>query len=496
MLVVRAVDDIPESGIKADSEFKIYLVDAHHHMGREKGHRNTPSGAYDFYAMLWLEIQKMASAMLEDDELAFEPVGVVPPDFASRFFSARESWEQMNHGWLVDRTVVFPYSDDYSKAGPEDRASFSLSNERISGWSTRAPHSTRLIGFCRVDPHDSKKTPHMAINELNRSVNTLGLRGLKLHPLAQLFLDEIEDEITVGLVRRASDLGVTVIFDTRSMRTVDKIANIIERIEGSSKKKRNKPKVVLAHCGMSPGDPQLHEVLSNPSVYGEISSLHGRDLPLLFESASEMIAQEGVHWSEKILFGTDYSFLSFQAAEAILFLLSRDFPGSLEDVRRILGLNSLKLTQTPFYTNRATDRRPVLVSLPDPTSTDFNRLLEIVVSLASSDMWEIRSTDLLHVPGESSEVRAGGKDKGSETKSYVIALQSKSNDEEIHIWVRHDSDKVLSFALLESVPLHSTLLADGWGLDLDAKLLRAHAKYSEVLKDFDEFTRRLSKTLV
>lgn len=45
MLVVRAVDDIPEQRIAKGDEFHLYVVDTHHHMGREKGHRNTPTGA-------------------------------------------------------------------------------------------------------------------------------------------------------------------------------------------------------------------------------------------------------------------------------------------------------------------------------------------------------------------------------------------------------------------------------------------------------------------
>ncbi|MGY5852908.1 MAG: hypothetical protein RTU92_05015, partial [Candidatus Thorarchaeota archaeon] len=64
MLVVRAVESQPEIGIKSGDEFQLYIVDAHHHMGREKSHRNTPSGAYDFYALLWFELQKMAKTLM------------------------------------------------------------------------------------------------------------------------------------------------------------------------------------------------------------------------------------------------------------------------------------------------------------------------------------------------------------------------------------------------------------------------------------------------
>ena len=36
MLIVRATTDIPERGISKGDEFRLYIVDAHHHMGKEK----------------------------------------------------------------------------------------------------------------------------------------------------------------------------------------------------------------------------------------------------------------------------------------------------------------------------------------------------------------------------------------------------------------------------------------------------------------------------
>ena len=60
MLIIRALDDDPKNGIKRGDTFQLYIVDAHHHMGKEKSHRNTPSGSYDFYASLWFEMQKLA----------------------------------------------------------------------------------------------------------------------------------------------------------------------------------------------------------------------------------------------------------------------------------------------------------------------------------------------------------------------------------------------------------------------------------------------------
>ena len=114
MLVVRAVEDQPVRGIKKGDEFRLYIVDAHHHMGREKGHQNTPAGAYEFYAQLWFEMQKKTQSLIDEDNLLFEPVRVEASHLVSKLFQSKSNWSRLDHGWLVDRTIVFPYTDDYS----------------------------------------------------------------------------------------------------------------------------------------------------------------------------------------------------------------------------------------------------------------------------------------------------------------------------------------------------------------------------------------------
>ncbi|MFW9983098.1 MAG: amidohydrolase family protein, partial [Candidatus Thorarchaeota archaeon] len=288
MLVVQAVEDQPHRGIKKGDEFSIYIVDAHHHMGSEKGHKNTPAGAYDFYASLWFEIQKRTQVLKDDDQLLFEPVSLQAPELATRVFKSRTSWNRLDHGWLIDRTIVFPYTDDYSSPEVPGAPSFKVSNDKIASWTSRAPHSTRLIGFSRVNPLDGGQ---IAVNELERSVRDLGLRGLKLHPLAQLFLDSIEDQAVRNVVKRAGELGLPIIFDTRNMKTVVRIKRLVDSM-------RNDPqsgdalrglKIIIAHCGMSPGDSRLYEALKDPIIFGETSTLHDRDVPVLFETASDRL---------------------------------------------------------------------------------------------------------------------------------------------------------------------------------------------------------------
>lgn len=451
MLVVRAVEDIPEQSIKKDDVFHLYLVDAHHHMGREKSHRNTPGGAYDFYQLLWFEMKRLAERAKEQDRLIFEPIEVIPTPFVSRLFSSRDSWQRMMHGWLVDRTVVFPYTDDYAKQGPEGTPSFKVSNDKIAGWTTRAPHSSRLIGFARVDPTDAKTGDvNIAVKELDRAILDLGLRGLKLHPLAQLFIDEIEDEIVRRVVHRASQLRIPVIFDTRNIRTVSRIRQLVQIM-------RDDPiyadsiahlQVIIAHCGMSPASPKLYDVLKDPAFSADTSTLHDQDIPLLFEMASERM-QSTRRWSEGLLFGTDYSFLSVQAAELILATLSRDFPGDLSDAQRILGGNTLSLVQKPFSSSIDSKISSKQLACPNIDGNARVAVEDFLIHAMHENEWDLSSLDLMipprHTWPQIRSVQNGGYN-GVHLDSYIVTLKSKEDNYEIHLWVRENPGDILTIA--------------------------------------------------
>jgi len=494
MLIIRAIEDQPLRGIKKGDEFRLYIVDAHHHMGKEKGHRNTPAGAYEFYAQLWFEMQKLAKNLGENDELLFEPIGIVPSDLANRCFNSHKSWERLNHGWLIDRTIVFPYTDDYSKPESNKEPSFKVSNDKIAGWTTRAPHSIRLIGFARVDPMDGIRQKDMAVRELERSVQVLGLRGLKLHPLAQLFLDSIEGEFTRNIVKRAGELAIPIIFDTRNIGTVMRIKALVESI-------RNDPecgtaikglRVILAHCGMSPGDPRLFDALRDPVIFAETSTLHDLDVPVLFESAIDRLGRLDNSWSEKILFGTDFSFLSVQAAEIILYLLSKSFTGTLADVQRILGGNALMLAQKPFATEIGKSVSPVVYDCFDRERTNQVQLEDSLISLITQENWDLCSLDLMLPPEgtwpEPLSLQEGGFN-GIYLESYVMTLRAKNSDQERHLWIKRGPNGLLNCSLLSTsgmIKLDSIQNASQRANSVLMRSLRDHTVTLKTCEDLHE----------
>ncbi len=494
MLIVRAIEDQPSRGIMKGDEFRLYIVDAHHHMGKEKSHRNTPAGAYEFYAQLWFEMQKLAKNLREDDELLFEPIGIEPSDLANRCFISHKSWERLNHGWLIDRTIVFPYTDDYSKPETSKDPSFKVSNDKIAGWTTRAPHSIRLIGFARVDPMDGMRQKDLAVKELERSVQVLGLRGLKLHPLAQLFLDSIEGELTRSIVKRAGELSIPIIFDTRNISTVMRIKSLVESI-------RNDPecgtaikglRVILAHCGMSPGDPRLFDALRDPVIYAETSTLHDLDVPVLFESAIDRLGRINNPWSEKILFGTDFSFLSVQAVEIILYLLSRKFTGTLADVQRILGGNALMLAQKPFATEIGKSTSPIVYDCLDQERTNQVQLENSLLTLITQENWDLCSLDLMLPPAgtwpEPLTLLKGGFN-GIYLDSYVMTFNAKNDDRELHLWMRRGPNDLLSCSLLSTsgmIRLESIQNASQRTNSVLMRSLRDHTVILRTCKDLHE----------
>ncbi|MFX1484763.1 MAG: amidohydrolase family protein [Promethearchaeota archaeon] len=494
MLVVRAVENQPHRGIEKGDEFDIYIVDAHHHMGREKGHKNTPAGAYDFYASLWFEIQKQSQIMKDDDQLLYEPVRVRAPDLATRVFKSRNSWNRLDHGWLVDRTVVFPYTDDYSSPEEPGAPSFKVSNDKIASWTSRAPHSTRLIGFSRVNPLDEGVT---AVKELERSVKDLGLRGLKLHPLAQLFLDSIEGDATRNVVKRAGELDLPIIFDTRNMKTVVKIKRLVDSM-------RNDPncgdairglKVILAHCGMSPGDSRLYEALKDPIIFGETSTLHDRDVPVLFESASDRSRL----WSQKILFGTDFSFLSVQALDIIMYLLSRDFPGTLGDAQRILGGNTLSLLSSPFKTSKGSSGTPSELICLDNSRKIQRNLEDMIIDLMKKGTWDLCSLDYMIPPigtwPEPKTIDSGGGN-GIHQESYVLTLSLKDKPKEYHVWIRRRPGNLLSCTVLKTQGMIQLDTLENASQKIGTVLQKSLSDHSITLESSQELQTHLLRLLI
>ncbi|MBS7288247.1 MAG: amidohydrolase family protein [Candidatus Freyarchaeota archaeon] len=326
---------------------RIYIVDAHHHLGADRdgqSNRNpaAPGGTFDFCIRLGSYLLKTLSD--EKVDLRFQPHG-----FLKELLESEEKWrETLNGTWVVDQIVVFPFNDEFKwREGDEGKATYWRSNDNIYRWASRAPYSLKLIGYSRMVPHEGE----LAIKELHRAVKQLGLRGVKLHPRSDGWGNEIDSEPVENFLTEAAKLGVPIIFDTRGFSQVVDITSVTTkaraRLARIDKRLTRQLKVIVAHIGFHLSYDELYTVLSHPNIYGEVSGIHDAGIQKLFEEASLRLKETlgSYHsWSEKIIFGTDFPYFDVHhAAQFISYVLSEDFPGTIEDAQRILGVNILRL---------------------------------------------------------------------------------------------------------------------------------------------------------
>jgi uncharacterized protein len=169
-------------------------------------------------------------------------------------------------------------------------------NEYVAAYVNQ--HPEKLIGFCSVDPHDAD-----ALEQLEYSVRTLGLRGLKVGPIYQNI--HPSDQRFVALMKMAEALGVPVLIHqgTTFCENVSlELANpmLLQPVALQFPRLR----MVIAHLG----HPWIAETLvlirKHRHLYSDISALYYR--PWQFYNALIMAMEYGV--LDRLLFGTDYPF--------------------------------------------------------------------------------------------------------------------------------------------------------------------------------------------
>lgn len=456
MLIIEAAHDDNAQRILKGQRFQLYIVDSHHHLGREKEHSNTPNKVYDFYQMLYSEFLKKVEE--KKDQLKFVPVDVQPAKHPEVFFNINDSWIKSKSSWFVDRTVVFPYNDLYAKKDFPEQPSFRVSNNKIYSWTTRIPHSLRLIGFARVDPTDAVKSddPDMAVKELERAIIELGLRGLKLHPLSQKFVSEITSDFTVKVVERAAELDIPIIFDTRGIEIVRRIYDLVNIVLENRPDLSRNLRVILAHCAFDPAAEFLYEALSHPNIYADVAGMHDRDVPLLFRNAVDLIASPTQKWSEKFLWGTDYTFLTVQAIDVLTYMLSDEFEGTLTDIQRILAGNVIQLVNRPIRVPRKDKIKTKGVYIDLKTEMGIEKDISLmlaneIISKYKEDKIQVLSFDYF-IPPKSTWTKVTPLNLEEQlppyTSDFIIAL--KSDEKYGYLLFRSWANEVKTVSILNA----------------------------------------------
>ena len=168
-------------------------------------------------------------------------------------------------------------------------------------------HPGQLVGFATVDPWKMEA----AVDELERAVTHLGLRGLKLHPIHQAF--QPNDERFYPLYGKCVDLGVPVLIHSGFAA-----AGLGMPGGGGLKLKYGTPipgiddiaadfpdlTIVMAHPAWPWVEEQIAVALHKPNVYIDLSGWAPRFIP------ESLVRETNTRLQDKVLFGSDFPYLT------------------------------------------------------------------------------------------------------------------------------------------------------------------------------------------
>jgi predicted TIM-barrel fold metal-dependent hydrolase len=241
----------------------------------------------------------------------------------------------------IDKSVLLALDAEFTyRTG----MAFTAYNDYVGGLIRQ--HPDRIIGLAGIDPRRGKA----AVVELERCMEGMGFRGVKLWPLTGFYPD---DEAFYPFYERAEELGAVILCHTGSgppptymkyNRPVylDKVAVDFPGI-----------KIIMAHVGHPWVEEALAVTYKNPNVYVDISAwqLSFSAAPIALSQCLAMAKASHGH-VRKILFGSDWPLFTevMSQREWVETIRSLEPPPPLklmglpeiteEDKRLILGGNA------------------------------------------------------------------------------------------------------------------------------------------------------------
>jgi predicted TIM-barrel fold metal-dependent hydrolase len=203
--------------------------------------------------------------------------------------------EQMAELEAVDRAIVFNIAADPRQPDPGWDLMYEARRVNDDTAAFVRAYPEKLIGFLSVHPHDPG-----ALDEIDRAVQELGLRGIKLGPNYQNF-DPLGEE-AFRVFRRAEELGLPILLhqgtspnrfadlDYAHPRHIDRVAMAFPNL-----------RLILAHMAHPWQADCIAVIRKHPHVYADISAQFYR--PWSYYSAFRLAAEWGA--LGKLLFGSD-----------------------------------------------------------------------------------------------------------------------------------------------------------------------------------------------
>ena len=187
----------------------------------------------------------------------------------------------------VDRTIVLGFKSHYLGA--------EIPNQQVASYVN--DHADRLIGFAGVDPAHPKE----ALQELRRSREELGLRGLSIAPAAQDF--HPCDSQAMLVYAEAADSGMPIMFHTGVFLAPEtKMEYAQPMLLDAVARDLPNLKIVIAHLGFPWVQETLTLLTKHPNVYAEISWLAQQP----WQAYQALLAASQLGVIDKLLFGSGF----------------------------------------------------------------------------------------------------------------------------------------------------------------------------------------------
>ncbi|MFX1317220.1 MAG: amidohydrolase family protein [Promethearchaeota archaeon] len=422
----------------------IFVIDAHSHLGQDVDGATMMNplapgvGTFDFWGNVqgrikadWEKTGEQSFTTTMNGKFTKISWSFTPYPFTDNLYSVLQKIgkkhsdlkEKSKFYSFIDQGVVFPFQDVFRAKHPE--ALYRASNINVSRFTTRFPFSMKLIGYGRCDPMEGEK----AINEIKYAREVLGLRGLKLHPRSEGYIDKMTSEKVINILIEAASYSLPVIFDTRGRGSILEIGKLIRSTRNLIQS--NYPdllphfKVIIAHFAQGNiDDYEVYNTIVQPNTYGDLSMLHGAGAGNFFESfrrwfqSNHKESVDNRSWSEYLLFASDYPYFGDVHAEKLMiYVINKQFfdtGGTLQDVRNILGMNQLRILpeyNLPQHSNDSKTTPSLMISNPtfqkdniSTYDTSIGALAKLIVEnkidikkicLQFKDSWDSLSDDVL-----------------------------------------------------------------------------------------------------
>lgn len=261
--------------------------------------------------------------------------------------SVPEAEREWNDVWRPDavRPVTYGWDDYLEAMEPVDKAVvFAIARKPHDNYNDATAELVRaypdkLIGFMAVHPHRDD-----VLDEIDRCVDELGLKGIKLGPNYQLF-DPLEPR-AMAIYAKAQERGLPILFHQGTTgvsglpleyahpMTMDKIAMAFPRL-----------KIVMAHMGHPWQADCIAVIRKHPNVYADISGLFYR--PFSFYQCMRLATEWNV--LSKLLFASDFPVTTPQETITALRRVNDIIRGTHlppvpeEELEAIITRNSLAL---------------------------------------------------------------------------------------------------------------------------------------------------------